>query len=110
MTQEDNTQELSFANFVEKDELKKVVVDSEELVKKYGGKLVFWTKKHLSMDEYWQITKSLSEGESRGGTADELVKQKLLKEDGSKMLSDGEGLPLELRFAALGKLVEDLKN
>lgn len=86
--------------------LVEIILDSKELVEKYGEPITFYTYDTVPLATYFDFfnARSNSEFEQLNG----MMKKMILDSKGKPVLADNEDLPIDIAVAALNRLGEML--
>ena len=95
----------SLGSLAAKPQLIKVVLDSAEIVEKYGEELDFYVYDRQPMDVFVQIATKLN-SDYTGAVA--LINGLILDEKGKPVCSEGSMLPPDVASAAIQKVIEQL--
>lgn len=98
---------MKLAELASKPKLISLTIDDEDIVKRYGDSLEFWIYDRQDMTTFMKLARA-NEENMDGVT--EAIGQLLLDEDGSKILGDGEILPVDVMFKVIEKTVNNLGN
>ena len=83
-----------------------VVLDSEELLEKYGEPITFYTYNIVRMSTYFDFFNARSNNEF--SNLDKMMKSMILDKDGKQVLADDEDLPIDIAAATINKIGEIL--
>lgn len=85
----------------------KILLDEEELVKKYGESIEFWIYDRQDINTYMKLA-SIEEGNFSNISA--IIQDLILDEDGSQMLDENQQLPMDVMIKMVEKTVQYLGN
>lgn len=97
---------MNIKDFASKPELIEIVLDSEELVEKYGEPITFYTYSIVRMSTYFDFFNARSNNEF--SNLDKMMKAMILDKNGKAALADDEDLPIDIAAAAINKIGEIL--
>jgi hypothetical protein len=97
---------MDIKQLAKKPQLVEIIIDDEDIVKTYGETITFYMMDFVNINTYFDFFKS--QNEKDGETLNHLLKQIILKSDGTPALADEEGLPIDISIAALTKINETL--
>lgn len=103
---------MQLANFAKTPALNKIVIDDENIVKKYKEPLEFYILDRIDVDEYLNLMDAMGEEniEINYNKMLDFAKKLMLDEKGKPILSGKKVLPADLTFAALNKMTASLGN
>jgi hypothetical protein len=91
-------------------QLKKLVLDDEDVIEKYGEPIEFYIHDRLPLDEYMNLVAAMT---NESGEYSELLafaRGLMLDENGKPVLSDGKQLPTKIAMTAMNKISAELGN
>jgi hypothetical protein len=97
---------MDISKVAKKPQLVEVTIDDEDIVNNYGETISFWMMDFVDINTYFDFFKS--QNDKNGEHLNRLLKQIILKADGTPALTDDEGLPIDISIAALTKINETL--
>ena len=96
---------MKLSELATKPQLTEVIIDDKDIVEKYGESLQFFVQDRLPIETY---TKLASVKQDDPSQIYEVIKDLILNEDGSPVMSEGHILPLDVMNAAIFKVTENL--
>jgi hypothetical protein len=96
---------MKLEDLASKPQLQEVIIDDQDIVKKYGEELQFFIQDRLSIETYTRLASIKSEDP---GKMYDIVKDLILNEDGMPVMSDGNILPMDVMTAAVEKVAQSL--
>lgn len=96
---------MKLSQIAKKPQLTKIIIDDEDIVKEFGEPLEFWTWDRQPMDVFIKLS-SVDPGNQSGII--ENVRELVMNEDGTKVLSGEEVLPTWVLMRVMTKVVESL--
>jgi hypothetical protein len=97
---------MDISKLAKKPQLEKLVLDSSDVVERFGEPITFYMRDHIGISNYFNFYK-LQQSEN-DTLLNDLLRQLILNEDGSPALADDEVLPIELTIAILVKISDFL--
>jgi hypothetical protein len=97
---------MNIKDFASKPQLIEIVLDSDDLVEKYGEPITFYTYNIVRMSTYFDFFNARSNNEFTN--LDKMMKSMILDSHGNRVLSDDEDLPIDIAAAAINKIGEIL--
>ena len=91
-------------------QLKKLVLDDEDVIAKYGEPIEFYIHDRLPLDEYMSLVSAMS---SQSGDYSELLdfaRGLMLDEKGKPILAGKKQLPTKVAMAAMNKISAEMGN
>jgi hypothetical protein len=98
---------MKITQLVAKPQLIDYVLDDEAIVKKYGEAIVFYSYDRQPIDVFMKLA---SATESNVTNIISIVKDLILDEKGSPILTADNMLPTDVLMAAIGKITQSLGN
>jgi hypothetical protein len=95
---------MNLKDLVATPKLIKITVNDDDIVKKYGEPLDFWTWDRQPMDTFLKVAGSGSDY----ATIIEVVKDLVVDEDGNRVIKDGMTLPSDVLINVVNKIIEVL--
>jgi hypothetical protein len=96
---------MQLKDLANKPQLKEMIIDSEELVAKYGDSLQFFIHDRLPIETYTKLASIKSDD---AGEMYSIIKDFILDENGHPIMSDGNVLPMDVMIEAVTKLTDFL--
>ena len=96
---------LKLTQLASKPQLIKVIVDSKELVERYGDELEFCIWDRQPIDQFIRMATT---GANDYAEMIRMVNDLILDEEGKKVLKEGEALPNDVMIAVINTVVERL--
>jgi hypothetical protein len=96
---------MKLKDLASKPQLTEIIIDNEDIVKKYGDSLSFYVHDRLPIETY---TKLASVKSDDAGEMYSLIKDLILDDDGYPVMSEGNVLPMDVMSAAIYKVTESL--
>lgn len=90
---------MDISSLAKKPQLVKVEITDEDIVNRYGEVISFWMMDEMGIDSYFKFYRLQQEQKSDELNA--LLRNLILKEDGSPALGQEEVLPVDLILAVL---------
>ena len=97
---------MNIKEFASKPQLIEMVLDSPDLVEKYGEPITFYTYNIVRMSTYFDFFNARSNNEF--ANLDKMMKAMILDKDGKQVLENDEDLPIDIAAAAINKIGEIL--
>lgn len=97
---------MNIKDFASKPQLIEIVLDSDDLLEKYGEPITFYTYNIVRMSTYFDFFNARSNNEFTN--LDKMMKSMILDSHGNRVLSDDEDLPIDIAAAAINKIGEIL--
>jgi hypothetical protein len=91
-------------------QLKKLVLDSEDIIEKYGESIEFYIPDRLPLNEYMSLVSAMSDDSGDYSELLEFARGLMLDAKGKPILSDGKQLPTKLAMTAMTKVSSELGN
>lgn len=95
---------MKITELTAKPKLKKIILDDEQLVTKYGEEIEFWVWDRQPLEKYIAMAQN-------GGDATEVMniaKEMILDEKGKLVMQGENTLPSDIAMRALTKVIETL--
>lgn len=96
---------MKLKDLASKPQLTEIIIDNEDIVKKYGDSLSFYVHDRLPIETYTKLASVKTEDP---GQMYEVIKDLILDENGMPVMSDGNVLPMDVMTAAVMKVTETL--
>lgn len=96
---------MQLKDLANKPQLKEMIIDSEELVAKYGDSLQFFIHDRLPIETYTKLASIKSDD---AGEMYSIIKDFILDKNGHPIMSDGNVLPMDVMIEAVTKLTDFL--
>ena len=96
---------MKLAELAAEPKLIKIILDDEDLVKKYNEPLEFWIWDRQPIDSYMRMAKSTTENFDDIVSA---VNEMILDEDGKRIVQGNVMLPTNVLMKAFTKVIETL--
>lgn len=87
-------------------QLIEIILDSTELLEKYGEPITFYTYNVVPLSTYFDFYNARSNSEF--DQLDKMMKRMILDNDGNPVLAHNEDLPIDIAAAAINKIGEIL--
>ena len=97
---------MNIKEFASVPKLIEINLDSEDLVKKYGEAITFYTYDTVTMATYFDFYNARSNSEFE--QLDKMMKKMILDNKGKPVLANNEDLPIDIAAAAINKIGEIL--
>lgn len=97
---------MNIKQFASKPKLIEIVVDSPDLVEKYGEPITFHTFDIVGLNTYFEFFNAQSD--RNYNHLDGIIKKLILDENGNPALDKDEDLPIDIAAAVISKLGEIL--
>lgn len=91
-------------------QLKKIVLDSEDIIEKYGESIEFYIQDRLPLDEYMSLVSAMTNDSGDYSELLEFARGLMLDKDGNPVLADGKQLPTKVAMTAMNKISAELGN
>lgn len=99
---------MKLSALTSKPKLEKIVIDDEKIVKSYGEPIEFYVYDRQGMDTFMKLA-SL-DGEQDIATISQVIKDLILDENGKKIISDDNLLPVDVMIKCIEVTVRRLGN
>ncbi len=96
---------MKLKDLAAKPQLTEIIINEDNIVEKYGEELQFFVHDRFSMETF---TKMASVEQTDPAQLYNIVKDLILDETGTPVMSDGNMLPLDVMNAAVVKVTEQL--
>ena len=96
---------MKLKELAQKPQLVELLIDSDEIVKKYGDTIQFFVQDRLPIETY---TKLASVKSDNPGSMYDVIKDLILDEDGLPVMSDGNILPMDVMTEAVMQVTDRL--
>lgn len=90
---------MDISKFAKKPQLVKIDISDKDIVEIYGDTISFWMIDEMDISTYFNFYKLQQNQDSE--QLNQLLRNIILREDGSKSLADDEVLPVNLTLAVL---------
>ena len=98
---------MKLSQLAAKPQLKKIEITDEDIVQQYGEPIEFYIYDRQSMDIFMKLA---SLDEKNFSKVVEIVKDIILDEEGNKVLTDNELLPMAVMMRVVQKVIDALGN
>ena len=89
---------------------KKLILDDEKIVEKYGEPIEFYILDRLPLSEYMALVESMAGAQDDYGKMVDFAKQLMLDQNGKPILTGKKQLPGDIAMAAIQKVSTELGN
>jgi len=93
---------MEITQLARKPELVEVKLDSEDIIETYGESIEFWMKDYVDITTYFDFYKA--QGGENGAKLNDLLRQIILKSDGTQAMGPEDELPVDIAVAALTRI------
>jgi hypothetical protein len=101
---------MQLSQLAAKPQLKKLVLDDEAIVEKYGEPIEFYIHDRLPLDEYMSLVSAMSDESDNYSQLLEFARGLMLDAKGKPILSGDKQLPTKLAMTAMTKVSSELGN
>jgi hypothetical protein len=96
---------MKLSQIAKKPKLIEITIDDADIVEEFGEALTFWTWDRQPMDVFLKLA---AIDQSNTATVIEAVRELILNEDGSQVLTGEESLPTKVLMRVIVTVVESL--